>query len=196
MTGKKTCPHGYRFWCMCNAHNTYMGNAKSSTVVELAHSLTITPIQGSVDISFSLTASWYFLWERMSDWEGLASETGWLWYHPTTWSSFSSIAFWICRERERRKGERVRERRKGKRAIVCDSVGNGRPKHKRTFISAFVHCSASLASHRHGNAWHTSKPVQTCQQHIHSHKQTVQLFLVHVSFRCFSVNINKSRSLY
>ena len=57
--------------------------------------LTMTPIQGSAATSFILTASWYFFWERMSFWEGFGSETGWLWYHPTTCKSLACMDFWI-----------------------------------------------------------------------------------------------------
>ena len=58
--------------------------------------LTITPTHGSAVTSISFTASWYFFCESMSDCEGFGSDTGWLWYQPTTCSSLACINFWIC----------------------------------------------------------------------------------------------------
>ena len=72
------CPEAcLRDWDL-QANIRYRVITKSSISMATTHSLTITPMQGSSDMSFCLTASWYFRCESMSDCEGLGSETGWL----------------------------------------------------------------------------------------------------------------------
>ncbi len=57
--------------------------------------LNIKPMQGSSPLSFRI-ASWYALWERMSFWDGFASDIGWLWYHPTSTNPFLFKLSFIC----------------------------------------------------------------------------------------------------
>lgn len=105
------------------------------------HLLTMIPTHGTV--------SWYFFCERMSFCEGLGSETGWLWYHPTNWKSLAAIDFWICCQR---RGQMHNDNSHIHWWEIIDLL-------LPTFLSAAEHCSGSVSSHRQGKAWHTSRPA-------------------------------------